>query len=271
MGSVLVIRNPAGRQFTDLASLSLIGGVAWGECFLQLSPLMFDEYTMRAARGFGSYYVTASNQEKFDQYCNLSSDFRLEIEGYAPAITKNVKGISIGISVGGSMDELGEFIARGARIGIVYLQRFLVQRFSRFIRSRLEALADDALSAGTGGFTTGTSGGFFNMYDGGALHGMNGNSTLDLEFDRIQRMNFAVIQLGGGCIVGVGINFLVIGGFPSINTVIRRHGSGSDFELDTNFLDYFSDLFTQGYCYAFIGDAAIGAILPGIDLNIIAS
>ncbi|TXI34932.1 MAG: hypothetical protein E6Q58_00955 [Niabella sp.] len=271
MGSVLVIRNPAGRQFTDLASLSFVGGIAWGECFLQLCPLLFDDLTMESARGFGRSYIGTSSQSKYDQYCRLSSEFREEIEGYADGITKQVKGISIGVSVGGSLGELGDVITRGARIGVVWLQRFLVQRFSRFIRQRAVELVEDGLGSATSGFTTGTSGGFFNMYDGGALHGMNGNDTLDLEIERIYRMNFAVIQLGGGVIVGAGINLLMIGDFPSINTIIERRGTGSHFEIDTHLMAYLTSLFSSGYCYAFIGDAAIGAILPGVDLNIVAS
>lgn len=278
MGSVLVIRNPSGRQFTDITSVALVGGVAFGECFLQLSPLLFDNSTIEAARGFGAHYVGASHQTIFDQYCRLSSDFRLEVEGYAPAITKSVRGISIGISTGGSLDALSSALARPARHALVFIQREFLVRFSRFVRGRLMALSEDALDRVTSGFSTGTSGGFFSMYDGGALHGANGNSTLDLDLERIRTMNFAVIQMGGGAIVGAGINLLIIGDFPSLRTMVpvSRDAIVSldavfTTSIDDSLFFYIGNVLAHAYCYAFIGDAAIGAILPGIDLNLIAS
>lgn len=270
MGDVLVIRNPVGRQFADLTSFSLIGGVSFGECFLQLSPLLFDDYYMENSMGFGRSYVGASKQAKYDQYCRLSSQYREQIEGYADGITKQVYGISIGISSGGSLSAIGDLVERVGTAAISRLERLLVRQFSNIIRQGVLALLNDGMNAGAGQLTTGISGGFFNMYDGGALHGMNGNSTLDLDFSRINRMNFAVLQLTGGVIIGTGINLLIIGDFPSIRTITQAR-IGFYFSLEQNFINYLVDLFSRGYCFAFIGDAAIGAILPGIDLNIVAS
>lgn len=272
MGTVLVMRNPTGRPFSDVSSLTLVGGVAWGECFLQLSPLLMDDDDLiEQARGFGRRYVGASRQAIYNQYCRLDATFRLEIEGYAGAITKSVRGISFGISTGGPMGELAGTVTRSFRRGLIWLQRFLVQRFSRFVRERLLDLADDGVGLMAGNFTAGTSGGFFNMYDGGALHGIGEHSTLDLDITRLRRMNFLVVQLAGGVIVGAGINLLIIGDFPSITSILSRDGHESLPEIADNLMSYITGVFNNAYCWALIGDAAVGAILPGVDINLVGS
>lgn len=272
MGSVLVIRNPPGRQLTDIASFSIIGGVAWGSCFLQVFPLLFDDDVILDARGFGRRYVGASRQAIYDQFCRLSSNFRLEIEGYEPAITKDVKGISIGISAGGNvMGVMEDVVGTGIRRALVWFQRTFAVRFSRFLNLILRDLIDDGLGMGSGALTTGVSGGFFNSFDGGALHGVNGNSTLNLEINRIRNMNFCIFQVGGGLIVGAGINLLIIGDFPSTDTLLPHRFTDARMMMESHFLDYINHVREHAYCIALVGDAAVGAILPGVDFNIIGS
>lgn len=270
MGNVVVLRYGGGRTFSNVSSLAFIGGVAWGECFLPIVPLDFSADAMENARGFGSWYTTATAQEKYDQYCRLDEEFRLDIERYAPGITRRVRGITIGVSTGGPVDELATTVTRSLRHGIVWLQRFLVQRFSLFVRRRLLALGDDLLGMAGGSFTTGTSGGFMNMFDGGALHGINGNSTLNLNTERLYDMNCVVIQLAGGCLVGAGVSVLIMGDFPSIRTFIPQIDDPV-YEFGEDLYNYITGVWDNAYCCALIGDAAIGAILPGVDINIIAS
>lgn len=189
---------------------------------------------------------------------------------YADGIVKPVHGLCIGVSAGGPIGELGDTVARPLRYGVIWLRRFLVQRISQFVRRRLLALGDDALGLISGNLTTGTSGGFMNMYDGGALHGINGNSTLNLSIRRLRRMNCIVIQLSGGVIVGAGVSLLLIGDFPSMRSFMPRRDDPV-YEIGEDLYEYITGVWNGAYCCALIGDAAIGAILPGVDINIIAS
>lgn len=267
MGSVVVIRNAPGRQFTDLTSLAIVGGIAFGSIYLRLCPLIFDPAVVRNAECFGSYYARASHQEIYDQYCRVDSIFREQLEGPGVEITKSVKGISIGISTGGSLDAVADFLERPARIGWVMLRRTLGRRIGA-LREAALAAADDATSMGAGLLTSGTSGGLFQSIDGGALQSDTSISTLDLSIERIQGMNMCVLQLGGGIIVGAGVNIVFIGNFPSLNTLLSVDGVFTT-DVDNSLFFYIGNVLAQSYCHAFIADAAIGAILPGIDLNII--
>ncbi|HTN45472.1 MAG TPA: hypothetical protein VL098_03935 [Flavipsychrobacter sp.] len=279
--SVLVIRNPTGRQLTDITSLALVGGVAFGEFYLQLATLMFDRDTIANARGFGEYYVGASPEVIYEQYCNINSIDRAAIERLETPITRSVYGLSIGISTGGSIDAIADALERPVRRGLVMLQRQFRLRFWTFIRRRLLDLAGDTIDISAGaagdrlGLTTGVSGGIISSIDGGILRGANGYSNFSLDASAVSRSNFAIIQLGGGFVVGAGINLLFIGNFPSLASMISSIGSVVDSvfttSLDDSLFMYMGNVLSHAQCFAFVGDAAAGAILPGIDLNIIAS
>lgn len=268
---VIVIRNPPGEQFTNLTSLAIVAGVSFGTCYLRLRPLNFDSETLRAARGFGSYYATASPQEIFDQYLSLNRVDRERIEGEPVEIRKNVKGISIGINTGGSLDAVSDFLERPARMAMAMLRRSLRNRIVRRILAHIGVDAiGDVRDAGASSLTAGTSGGAFSMWDGGALHGAAPYSTLDLNIERVQNLNICVLQLGGGIIVGAGFNIMFMGNFPSLNTLLSVDGVFTT-DIDNSLLFYIGNVLAHSECYAFIGDAAIGVILPGIDFNIIGS
>lgn len=279
MGSVVVLRYANNQRVTDISSLSILAGIAWGSCFLPVVPLDFSRDAMESARGFGSYYVNASRQQIYEQYCRLDEQFRLEIELYEFGITKDVCGFSFGIDTGGVLGELGDVItSRPIRRGLVWLQRSITGPLSNFIRNQITNLAEDAIDSSVGSIgnffnlSSGTSGGFLNMYDGGALHGANGHSTLNLEVSSIRRMNCAIIQLKGGFAVEAGINLLLIGSFPSLSTFnIRRRRDDSVFEVASDLMAYLNRVFSELYCYTVVGDAGVGIIPPGVDINIIAS
>lgn len=279
--SVLVIRNPVGKQLTDITSLALGGGIAFGELYLQLATLMFDRETIARARGFGREYVGATPQFIYEQYCRLDWHRRAEIERLEAPITKSLYGLSFGVSTGGSLESVASLLQRPVRRGLVILQRRFRMPLWSFIRARLLNLAEDSIDFGVSqaddaiGLTTGVSGGIISGNDGGILRGLGGYSNFSLDAGAVRRSNFAIIQLGGGLIVGAGINLLLIGDFPSFASMISSVDAivNSIFpsSIEESLFMYIGNVFSQAQCFAFVGDAAAGAILPGVDINIIAS
>lgn len=279
--SVLVIRNPTGTQLTDITSIAVGGGIAFGTCHLQLASLMFDRATMANASGFGSWYVNATPQEIYEQYCRLDSRRREQIERLESPIVKRVSGISIGLSSGGSLDAITDVLHGPITYGVNLFRSQIRRPLLNFIRNRLTSLADDARDLALSevddrfNLTTGVSGGFFSSIDGGILRGANGYSSFGLDAAAIRNLNFAIIQIGGGLIVGAGINLLLIGNFRSFRSMISSFSALGDslftLSADDHLLLYLGNVFSHAQCYAFVGDAAVGVILPGVDLNIIAS
>ncbi|GEM_PF-1547217 len=279
--SVLVIKNPAGTQLTNITSIAVVGGIAFGTCHLQLATLQFDRATMARASGFGSYYVTATQQEIYEQYCRLDSRRREQIERLESPIIKRVSGITVGLSSGGSLDAITDVLHGPIGRGIDLLQNRIRRPLLNFIRNRVLNLADIgrdyAITVADQQFelTTGVSGGMFSSIDGGILRGANGYSNFGLDVNAIRNLNVAIIQVGGGLIVGAGVNLLVIGNFRSFRSMISSFRSLGDSifttSVDDQLLLYLGNVFSHAQCYAVVGDAAVGAILPGVDLNIIAS
>lgn len=236
---------------------------------------------MANAPGFGSWYVTATPQQIYEQYCRLDSYRRERIERLESPIIKRVSGISIGLSSGGSLDAITDVLHGPINQGINLLRNQIRRPLLNFIRNRLTNLADDARDFAISEaderleLTTGVSGGLFSSIDGGILRGTNGYSSFGLDAGAIRNLNFAIIQIGGGLIVGAGINLLLMGNFRSFRSMIASFRSLGDslftLSADDHLLLYLGNVFSHAQCFAFVGDAAVGVILPGVDLNIIAS
>jgi len=281
MPSPIVLDFPAGQTFSDITSLALIGGVAWGSCNLCVSALDLSPETLRSTGHFAD--ITNNPEEAWIQYCRLDRRSRERIQLPMRSFSKNVYGLAIGLSVGGPVGSL----ARTVEYAAISSARFLVRRFTSFVAARairlVSSAIEDVASAVSSGGTVGTSGGFLNMFDGGALHGLNGNNTLELDVSAIGRMNYCVLQLSGGCIAGAGVNLLLVGRFPSLWARFTQAAMGQflisgGFNNPVNVVTYMGDLlgychdiFSEAYCFAIIGDAQFGLVLPGVDINIIAS
>lgn len=281
MPAPVITAFEAGEQFSSISSLTLLLGVSWGTCSLPLRELDFRRETLEST---GLYIGIEDNpEEAFDQYCRLDAASRRRIHLPRMVYSKTVHGFSIGLSLGGPVGNLSSAIEEGMLDASRALLRRFTQSAAQQVVTFMADAAQDATSYVSSFGQVGTSGGFFNMYDAGALHGVNGNDTLSLNIADIGGMNFCLLQLGGGCIAGAGINILLIGRFRSLSsaigtdlldTVLAIGGMAhllNAVEFTGCLLSYFTEVFRNAYCYTIIGDASAGIILPGVDIKIVAS
>ena len=245
MASPIIMAYDPGESFSSLNTLTVGGGISWGSCLLAYRNLDFSRTALDAAR---LYEGCNTDQEIFDQYCRLDRESRERIHLPRHTSTKSVRGISIGLNAGGALD-LFDSVAESV------LRPVFRELFSNTV--------------GLTGLTVGTAGGFMNMFDAGAFHGMGGNSDFAFNIDHFDEKEYCLVQFGVGALVSAALNILLLGNFRNINYFVTNDMNA--FEKVGGIASYLYNVMTQSQCYAVIGEASAGLILPGGSINIVAT
>jgi len=235
----------SGESFSSINTITIGGGIAWGDCLLAYRNLDFS----RAALDEAACYIGCNtDQEIFDQYCRLDRQRRERIHLPRRTATKSVRGISIGISAGGALD-----------------------MFDSIAESVLRPVFREVFSntVGLSGLTVGTAGGFMNMFDAGAFHGMGSHSDFSFNMDHFPEFEYCLLQFGVGALVSAAVNILLLGDFRNINYFVTNDLNA--FEKVAAIASYLYNVMSLSQCYALIGEASAGLILPGGSINIVAT
>lgn len=245
MASPIIMAYHPGESFSSINTITIGGGIAWGTCLLAYRNL---DFSRRALDDTRMYEGCNTDQEIFDQYCRLASQLRQRIHLPRRTCTKPVRGISIGISGGGALDIFDS-------VAETVLRPIFRELFSNTV--------------GLAGLTTGTAGGFMNMFDAGAFHGIGGNSDFAFNIDHFAHKEYCLIQAGIGAMVSAAVNILLLGNFRNINYFVANEMN--PMEKVGGIASYLYNVMTQSQCYALIGEASAGLILPGGSINIVAT
>lgn len=244
MASPIIMAFEPGESFSSINTITVGGGIAWGECLLAYRNLDFSRGALDEAACFVG---CNTDQEIFDQYCRLDHDRRERIHLPRRTFTRPVRGISVGVSASGALD--------------------IFDGIGDLVRPLFRELISNTI--GMVGLTTGTAGGFMNMFDAGAFHGMNGNTDFSIDMERFSTYQCCMVQLGVGAFVAAAVNILYMGDFR--NMYFHITNEMNVLEKIAGLMSYLADVIHHGQCYAVVGEASAGLILPGGSVNVVGS
>ncbi len=244
MGSPIIMAYDSGESFSSINTLTLGVGVAWGTCLIAYRNLDFRREALDVS---GLYVGLSTDEEIFNQYCNLDRESRERIHLPRRTSTKSVHGISFGLNAGGALD-----------------------LFDSVSEAVLRPVFRELLSntVGLSGLTVGTAGGFMNMFDAGVFHGINGHTNFSININNFPTYEYCLVQFGVGALVSAALNILLIGNFRNLtHYIVDVNNMPDNFGL----VRYLYNVMTMSRCYAVIGEASAGLILPGGSVNIVAT
>ena len=244
MASPLISAYNPGESFSSINTITVGGGIAWGNCLLAYRNLNFSRAALDEA---GLYVGCNTDQEIFDQYCRLDRESRARIHLPRRTFSRSVSGISLGVSASGALD--------------------IFDSIGDLVRPVFRELISNTV--GMAGLTTGTAGGFMNMFDAGAFHGMNGHDDFSFNIDNFSGFQCCLVQFGVGAFVSAALNILLLGNFRNISYFVTNEMNA--FEKVAGIVRYLYNVMSFTQCYTLIGEASAGLILPGGSVNIVAS
>ncbi len=240
-----------GESLSSLNSIILGVGWSWGTVTMPFTPLEFTPERIAKALGPGSGYLNGhlqlTNQAFYENtYSQLPLVEQKKFWGDKNSVTKQVRGVAVGISGGKLLADAAEAALKGVVLGAAKLGLRIVIR--KIIEKHLKAVSLDALQSSTSGNAT--------------LYGLNGHDTYNLymiDFNR--ETNIFFINAGIGAIAAASLNLAFVGYFPSMPSTMPIQ----------DLPDYLWDCANKAIAFTVINDAALGLIMPGASLTVISS
>ncbi len=236
MPSPIIFGFKEGDSLSSMNSLVIGAGATWGSVKMPFVPLEFTPERLADAIGPQNGYATGrlrlTNQIFYDQtYSGLPLATKRKFWGEARVLEKNAKGISLGLSGGAIMNSAAQALQSALR---------------PIIRRLVSSVSLDVLQKSTSLDAT--------------LYGLDGRDTYNLNESDFRNANILFINAGLGALTQASLNLVFVGNFPSCNSMnpIRLVG-------------HLHDVYRRASAWTIVPDGAVGVILPGASISIIAS
>lgn len=242
----IVLTFSDSDSMLDVTSLTIGIGGTWGTAFLPFAPLDFSEEAMRRA-GFHDYYMAGhSNEEIYNAYYSVTYlENQALLRGHTYVRQPSVRGFSCGIG------EAGILSAAGDAIGGVFTS--IANTICRRILTSMGGDIANGIVGNAAGATSSIS-----QSTDCLIHGMNGHDTYNMNMNLFRQVsfNFVLIQGVMGALFELSMSLVFFGNFrgftildPSSLWTVYNHAVG----------------------FAFVPNACLGLILPGVELKFIYS
>ena len=273
MPSPIELTFGAGESLGTLDSVTIGVGGVWGSVTMPFTPLEFTRE--RIARAFGQRFADESmpvNNERFywDRYIQLPVSLQPQFHGTPVPVSRRVRGISVGINEGGVLSEAGDLAVQGSRslgravgwgvgrvfsAGASYARVNAARAFGFAVSNFLQRVGLDRMQS--------------SQTLNATLYGMNHNDTYNMamaSFTQNPALNICMVGGAASAIVQAAGSVAFIGPF----------GSARDIRLNPLYTvqdtaSYLYNVATRSYAYCFLRDAAIGLIVPGAQVQLVAS
>lgn len=254
MPSPIVLGFNAGESLCALNSIVVIVGGTVGEITAPLTPLNFSSANFASVYGSTARLATHtnrfSNETLYNEWTLLPVSFqeRFWDRSNRVLIRKRIYGAAVGIETGGVFTAAGEAI-----------QELLIRLAGRLVGRLVSSVGLDSLQSSQSSTST--------------LYGINGTDTYNQNVREYSNTstNIFILQGAIGAIAQAGLNIVLFGNFPSIRTLGSTLLTPNSFAQSVAIFNYLRSVFADAKSVALVGDAAVGAILPGVQLQILAT
>lgn len=254
MPSPIVLGFNAGESLCSLNSVVIVVGGSVGEITAPLTPLNFSSANFASVYGREARLATQtnrySNETLYNEWTLLPVSFqeRFWDRGNRTMLRKRIYGAAIGIQAGGVVSAAGEAV-----------EELLMRLAGRLVGRLVSSIGLDALQSSQSSIST--------------LYGINGTNTYNQNISDYNNSttNIFILQGAIGAIAQAGLNIVLFGNFPSIRTLGTTLLTPNSFSQSVAIFNYLRSVFAEAKSVAFVGDAAIGFILPGVQVQVLAT
>lgn len=222
--------NP-GESLLDIASVSLVAGVAWGSIYIPATPLIFSDD--RLNRDFSDYHRTHPNAN-FDELYDVCYDGNPNkdvFHGERLIKQTSIYGVCIGIGEAGILSAAGDAVEG------------LIGRIANTAVANITS--SGAVSAG-GSQSSGNP----------LLHGLNGNDTFYLNSMLFSNYEVCIIQGVMGALFELSMCLVLFGNFRSMGSC-------------PTMFHYLWGVHTNSFACALVPTGSVGLVIPGAEIKLL--
>ena len=255
MPSPIILGYNTTESLCSINSIVIGIGGSLGTITAPLTPLNLSSENFAAAYGRSSHLATRtdhySNEYLYDQWNLLPYSYqeRFWDRNHRLIIQKRIYGAALGVQAGGAVSAAGNAV-----------EQLIVSLAGRLIGRVISGIGLDSLQSSQSSVST--------------LYGINGTDTYNQNITDYSTVNTNIFIVQGsiGAIAQAGLNMVLFGNFPSIRTVgASMLLTPNSFTQSVAVFNYLRSVFARAQSVAFVGDAAIGVILPGVQLQVLAT
>lgn len=269
---LLVTDFPDGQTFSDIGSVAIVVGGAWGECNLCLSRVDLSRSRLQQSRRFDFDLNTLSNDAIYDRWYRMNPTDQRDFFSGGISIRKRVWGFAAGASYTALADVFGN--------GLRGIAASISTDFVDYVNV-LSANWSASLSI---------------------FRGIGNYNTKFLGHENLRNLNICVLRGSlTAFVLGVACNLVIIGNFRSINSVLdgvlNQNAISIGFDaltniattgsimagltvtagrlaanvdltrFENNLRGYLHDVSANAMAYGFIPEGSIGLVSFGADFS----